>query len=98
MRNAVQDDFIGLGHLFPGKVHEPERTEDPLQRTAFLQSRDGMEAGVESEPFAGKGLKTSAGLGRFLKHGDAVPRPGQDGTREEAAEAGSDDDGLRHSG
>ena len=57
-----------------------------------------MEAGVEPEPFTGKGLKTSAGLGRFLEDGDVVTRPGQDGTREEAAEAGSDDDGLRHSG
>ena len=96
--DTVQDDFIGLGYLFPGKVHQPERAEDPLQRTAFLQPRDGMEAGVEPEPFAGEGLETSAGLGGFLEDGDAVPRPGQDGTREEAAEAGSDDDGLRHSG
>ena len=84
--------------MLPGKVYQPERAEDPLQWSAFLQSGDGMEAGVEPEPFAGEGLETAPGLCRFFEDGDAIPRPGQDGTREEAAKAGSDDDGLRQSG
>ena len=76
VRNTVQDDFISLGHLLAVKVHQAERTEDPLQRPAFLQARDGMEAGVEPEPFAGESLETSSRLRGFLQDGDVISRPG----------------------
>ena len=57
-----------------------------------------MEAGVEPESFAGEGLQAAAGLRRFLQDGHVMARPGEDRAREKAAEAGTDDDDLRHSG
>ena len=98
MGNAVKDDFIGLLHVFPRQVHQAQRAEDPLQRAAFLQAGDGMEAGVEAEPLADEGLQAAAGLRPFLQDRDMPARPGQDRAREEAAEARAYDDGIRHSG
>ena len=96
--DSVQDNLVGLFHMLPGEVHEPQRAEDPLQRAAFLEAGDGVETGVEPESVAGEGLEAAAGSGPFLENGDTVTRPGQENAREEAAEPRPYDHGLRHSG
>ena len=95
---SVENDLLAEIQPFPGKVHQAEALEQPLQGFAGAEAAHVMESGVEAPASADERLQAAARLPSFLQDGHAIAAAGQEQSAFQAAEAGSDDDGLRHSG